>query len=106
MRRRAQWSSARFREPSLAIRERVSTQDIEAWWVQAFHELREAVRKSGLERTGKDAALYASELFELEVGEVVAFVPVAGEARAVGRIQPDEVPAAALAVLPHEGPFS
>lgn len=36
---------------------------------------------------------------------MVAFVPVAGEARAMGRIQPYEVPAAELAVLLHEGPF-
>lgn len=64
------------------------------------------MRKSGLERTGKDAALYGSELFELEVGEVVAFVPVAGEAGVVGRIQPYEVPAGRAGRPPSRGTFS
>lgn len=93
---------------SIAIRERVHLESFDAWWTEAFGELhREAVR-SRLSRSGPDGALYPNEWFEEEVGEVVAFMPVAGYIK-VGharRSQAFVVPAAELAVLLHRGPFS
>lgn len=91
--------------PSLAICERVSTSEVEGWWVAAFQDLHRAVVSSGAQRAGPDGALYPSEFFESEVGDVVAFVPVIGDARPFQRVQPFEVPAAELAVLLHKGPF-
>lgn len=90
---------------SIAIKERVTTEGFDAWWMEAYRELHDAVANAGRRPSGPDGALYPSEWFEDEVGEVVAFTPVAGEvdARRLGRAQPYVVPAAELAVLLHEG---
>jgi DNA-binding transcriptional MerR regulator len=90
---------------AIAIRERVTTDGFDEWWTEAYRELHGAAAGGGLARSGPDGALYPSEWFEDEVGDVVAFVPVAGEvdARRIGRAQPYLVPAAELAVLRHEG---
>jgi DNA-binding transcriptional MerR regulator len=92
---------------SISIRERVTTDGFDAWWMEAYRELHAAATKAGLVRTGPDGALYPSEWFEDEVGDVVAFTPVAGEVDAggIGRAQSYVVPAAELAVLVHEGSF-
>lgn len=91
---------------AIAIGEPVAAQDIESWWSAAFAELHQLLATPLLERAGPDGALYSSEFFELELGEVVAFVPVAGEASPAGRAQFVEVPAAELAITVHHGPFS
>ena len=94
--------------PSLAIKEVVATADLESWWEEAFEELRSAAQRAGLERAGPDGALYPGDLFEVESAEVVAFVPFvrAPDAPRSSRVHPYVVPAAELAVLLHEGPFS
>ena len=92
--------------PALAIAETVAVADIENWWAQAFGELRRVAESTRAVRTGPDGALYPSEFFEDEVGEVVAFLPVAGRAEPPGRAQFVEIPAAELAVTVHVGPFS
>lgn len=89
--------------PSIAVRDRVAVSDLGDWWVQAFEELHAEARRSGLSRTGPDGALYSSAWFEDEIGDVVAFTPVAGKPASGGRIEPYVVPAAELAVLVHEG---
>ena len=91
--------------PALAIAEQVAVADIEDWWAEAFGELRRAAGSTRAVRTGPDGALYPSEFFEDELGEVVAFLPVAGRAETPGRAQFIEIPAAELAVTVHEGPF-
>jgi DNA-binding transcriptional MerR regulator len=90
---------------TIAIRERVTTDGFDQWWTQAYRELHGAAAAAGLARSGPDGALYPSEWFEDEVGDVVAFTPVAGEvdARRIGRAQAYVVPAAELAVLRHDG---
>jgi DNA-binding transcriptional MerR regulator len=90
---------------SLAIRERVAVSDFVVWWGRAFKELRAALGRSSAERAGPDSALYSSEFFEEEVGEVVAFVPIRDEATSAGRVEMMEIPAAELAVTLHEGSF-
>jgi DNA-binding transcriptional MerR regulator len=90
---------------SIAITETVSEEDIEAWWVGAFHELRSVLASAGMAPAGPAGALYSSELFELELGEVVAFVPVSGGIDVSGRVSEFEVPAAELAIALHEGAF-
>jgi effector-binding domain-containing protein len=60
----------------------------------------------GLARSGPAGALYPSEWFEEEVGDVVAFIPVAHLPRPTtqsGRVRPQVVPGAELAVLMHKG---
>ncbi len=92
---------------SIAVRERVSTASLDAWWMHAFQELHAAAASAQLARSGPDGAQYPSELFEEEVGDVVAFMPVAGGVgvSSVGRVEPYAVPAAELAFLLHKGPF-
>ena len=90
---------------SIAIRERVTTDGFDDWWMEAYRDLHGAAVNAGLAASGPDGALYPSEWFEDEVGDVVAFTPVAGDVdiRRIGRAQSYVVPAAELAVLVHEG---
>jgi effector-binding domain-containing protein len=90
---------------ALAITERVREADIGQWWLEAFTELDAAIRASGQQPAGARGALYPAELFETEVGEIVAFVPVAAEVGPSGRAAIAEIPAAELAVAVHRGPF-
>ena len=85
---------------ALAISEPVAMADIEPWWESAFAELHDAV--SDADRAGPDGALYASEFFEEDEGDVVAFVPVRS-GRAGGRARLVEIPGAELAVTVHRG---
>jgi DNA-binding transcriptional MerR regulator len=92
---------------SIAIRERITVDSLDAWWTEAFGELHSAAARSRLARSGPDGALYPGGWFEEEVGDVVAFMPVTGEidVRRAGRAEPYDVPAAELAVLLHRGPL-
>jgi DNA-binding transcriptional MerR regulator len=101
----------------LAISEPVAMADIERWWAAAFAELHDALGATGAERTGPDGALYASEFFEEDRGDVMAFVPAlvgseragsewAGSDRVGGRARLTEIPGAELAVTVHHGAFS
>ncbi|HSS60173.1 MAG TPA: MerR family transcriptional regulator [Candidatus Limnocylindrales bacterium] len=92
---------------SIAITERVTTQGLDAWWSDAFEELHSLARRARVTRAGPDGALYGSQWFEDEVGDVVAFVPVASDVdlRRGGRAELIAVPAAELAVLLHAGPL-
>jgi DNA-binding transcriptional MerR regulator len=93
--------------PALAIAERVSAVELDAWWDAAFRELDAALAAAAVPPAGPRAALYAVEYFTMEAGgEVVAYVPVAREVRAGGRYHMWEVPAADLAVAVHRGSFA
>ena len=92
----------------LAITSTVELEDFIPWWGRAFSELRQALGQSGMTRNGPDGALYPSEFFELERGDVTAFIPVTG--RRAGTVDGPgveviEVPGAELAVMVHEGSF-
>ena len=90
---------------AIAIRERVTAGDFDAWWQEAYEELHAAMTRARLTRSGPDGGLYPSEWFHDEVGDVVAFTPVNGVVHvgARGRTQPYVVPAAELALLVHKG---
>jgi DNA-binding transcriptional MerR regulator len=100
------------RTPTLAIRETVSMDEVEPWCEAAFAELYGALRTAGIAAAGCGGALYHGELFELELGEVVAFVPVTDRPDAERRTDaeprtvPFDVPGAELAVMLHRGRFS
>ena len=89
----------------LAIRETVTSADIEAWWGAAFDELRRLLEKSGVARLGPDACLYPNEMFELEVGEMVAYVPVGPGAEDSGRARVEQLPPVELAIMVHDGSY-
>jgi DNA-binding transcriptional MerR regulator len=90
---------------TLAIRERVAMADMVNWWMGAFQELRKALEESGAERAGPDGCLYPSELFELEEGEMVAYVPVTTPMESSGRVRVEELPPVELAVMLHPGSY-
>jgi effector-binding domain-containing protein len=52
---------------------------------------------------GPRAALYSPEFFQLEIGDVTAYVPVGGDLRTSGRTEMLDIPAAELAVAVHHG---
>jgi DNA-binding transcriptional MerR regulator/effector-binding domain-containing protein len=91
---------------ALAIVEQVTAADLEAWWVGAFTELDGALRDAAVPAAGPRAALYPPEIFEEEVGEIVAFVPVATAVSATGRAKMTRIPAAELAIAVHHGAFA
>lgn len=95
---------------ALAITEMVAAAEFEQWWTSAFGELYRVLESAGVRPAGPGGALYSAEIFELAAGEMVAFVPVDGEARLpdmpAGRTAIIEVPAAELAVAVHRGSFA
>jgi DNA-binding transcriptional MerR regulator/effector-binding domain-containing protein len=91
-------------QPALAVTDHVPAADLDAWWDSAFRELDAAL--DGSPPSGVRGALYSADFFELEAGEVVAYVPVAGGAAARGRARAVEIPAAELVVAVHRGGFA
>jgi DNA-binding transcriptional MerR regulator/effector-binding domain-containing protein len=91
---------------AIAISEPVHRDTIAAWWLGAFDELHRVLASSSAVRTGSDGALYPSEFFEDEQGELIAFIPVADRPAVSGRVRLTEIPAAELAVTVHHGAIS
>jgi DNA-binding transcriptional MerR regulator len=91
---------------AIAISEPVHAGDIATWWSEAFDELHQALTSSSAVRAGSDGALYPNEFFEEELGQVVAFIPVADMPTPSGRPQLIEIPGAELAITVHNGPIS
>jgi DNA-binding transcriptional MerR regulator len=91
---------------ALAISEPVHRAGLAAWWGEAFGELHRVLASSSAVRAGSDGALYPNEFFEEELGEVVAFIPVADMPTPSGRPQLVEIPGAELAVTVHNGAIS
>lgn len=85
---------------AMAIAGRVSMDDSELWLGQALEEIRAGLTGQA---AGPDGALYFSDFFEADAGGVTAFIPVTGPARAHGRVEVIELPAAELAVTVHRG---
>jgi effector-binding domain-containing protein len=88
---------------ALAIRELVAMPDLDAWWDGAFHELNAAVAAAAVPSAGPRAALYPAEFFQLDAGEITAYVPVTSEVSSGGRAAMVDIPAAELAVAVHKG---
>jgi DNA-binding transcriptional MerR regulator len=88
--------------PAVSISATVDPADIERWWCDALHDVREAVRSGGLDQTGPAGGLYDDSLFQQEPGQATVFVPVTAP-RELGRIAPILVPAAEVAVTTHHG---
>jgi DNA-binding transcriptional MerR regulator len=91
---------------TLAIRERITSDETIDWLEASFAELRAALGQLGADRAGADACLYAAALLEEEEGEAVAFIPIAAPARRLGRVMPLVLPATEYAIALHQGPFN
>ena len=92
---------------ALAIVETVDAAQWVSWWLGAFEELHRTLRATGLIRTGPDGALFPTEAFTDERGELVAFVPIPSEAvpSVGGRVRVLELPGARVAVTSYDGPM-
>jgi DNA-binding transcriptional MerR regulator len=88
---------------ALAITERLSLPDLDPWLDAALRELDAGLAAAAGSPAGPRAALYPAELFELGAGEVVAYLPVAGQVSGGGRARMLEIPPAELAVAVHRG---
>jgi len=93
--------------PVLAITTTVAFDDGIAWLEGAYAELHDAIDVTGLAIVGADGALYEEDFFQADVGTLTAYVPVAGtpSVALTGRVFLLDLPAAALAVMLHEGPY-
>jgi DNA-binding transcriptional MerR regulator len=91
---------------AIAISEPVHMDDLATWWSEAFDELHQVLASSSAVRAGPDGALYPNEFFEEELGEVVAFIPVAAKPAPSGRPRLIEIPGAELAITVHHGAIS
>lgn len=91
---------------TIAIREFVASTDAGSWLGAALGQLRSALETLGDKRAGADGALYSSELFEQERGELVAFIPVQGTGNPSARVENLTLPVAEFAVAVHRGSFA
>jgi DNA-binding transcriptional MerR regulator len=89
---------------ALAITAMVPRGELIAWWRGALGELLATCDAQQLVRTGAPGGTFAMEIFELERGDATMFVPIAGDAKSVGRTAMATIPAAELAVTQHRGP--
>jgi DNA-binding transcriptional MerR regulator len=71
------------------------------WLPDALQHLHDEAAHSGQTVAGVDGALYADKFFEAGLGEVTAFVPIAGTAGSTVMT----LSACTMAVLTHEGPI-
>ncbi len=91
---------------AFAISQTVAAADFTAWWSSAFGELDHALSGAGAGAAGPRGTLFSGDLFEWEVGTIVAFVPVGPQVAVpspAGRVSLTEIPAAELAVATHRG---
>lgn len=90
----------------VAIRSDVSTESIMDWCGATFPLLHDRLAAAGVSPgPGPDGATYAEEFFTLNVGEVVAFVPVPPATGRVAGLERLILPAQHYAVGLHTGPF-
>lgn len=92
---------------AIGVREQVSVADFPEWWSSAFTELRADLQSAGIAPAGPSGALYPSELFEQEIGEMTAFIPIARpHPPAADRLRTMQIPAVEAAVTVHNGPMA
>jgi DNA-binding transcriptional MerR regulator len=93
-------------QPAMAIREIVKRRDILSWWQGALGELYGLAAARALRPTGPCGGVFTNEILANEQGEALVFMPVHGDARPVGRVEPLVVPGAELAIATHHGPLT
>lgn len=86
-----------------AITEVVALGDLAPWYMGALGELHATLEARGIAPAGPPGGIYATALFAQEKGEATVFVPAATEVQALGRVGPQVIPAAELAVIVHRG---
>jgi DNA-binding transcriptional MerR regulator len=90
---------------ALAVRDVVSAADAPAWGAEAFASLGGALNATGLAPASSVGALFPSEYFELERGELTLFIPVDADRPGLpsGQVGWERIPGAEVAVMIHHG---
>jgi DNA-binding transcriptional MerR regulator len=88
---------------AVAITHQVPFAALDGWLDAAQREIDAVLAAASVSPAGSRAALYSAEFFQLEVGDVTAYVPVGGHVAASGRTRLLQIPAAELAVAVHRG---
>jgi len=91
---------------ALGVRDNVRWNDCAAWLGDAYNELYAALDAARVAPAGPGGCLYPEVFFEEEAGELVAFVPSAGELVPPRGTELLTVPATPAAVMLHEGSFN
>jgi DNA-binding transcriptional MerR regulator len=89
-----------------SIANTVKLGEIEPWWLDAFAEIRGALRAAGVHPAGPGGGLYPTELFTDEAGKAVVFVPLADPLESSGRVRVIELPPVEVAIALHRGALS
>jgi DNA-binding transcriptional MerR regulator len=87
-----------------AITEVVDAEDAPAWLQGALGELYATLAAQNLPSEVAAGGIYADEVFTHHRGKATIFVPCTALIRPMGRVCPQVIPAAELAVLTHSGP--
>jgi DNA-binding transcriptional MerR regulator len=88
---------------AVAICEEVPFPGLDSWLSAAQREIDAVLAAAAVPPAGPRAALYSAEFFQLEAGDVTAYVPVSGDLFTSGRAQMQQIPVAELAVAVHYG---
>jgi len=88
---------------AVAISGKVPFPGLGAWLRAAQRDIDAVLAAADMPPAGPRAALYSEEFFQLEAGEVTAYVPVTGEVPGSGRAAMVDIPSAELAVAVHRG---
>lgn len=95
---------------ALTVRALVCRTEIDQWCGAVFPRLDELLANAGVAPTGPSGATYSADFFENEVGEVVAFAPVAVDSTAALTAHADarirRFPQRRFAIAVHAGPFT
>ncbi len=91
---------------ALALRARVARVACGEWCGTAFGSLYGTLGARGIVPAGPGGATYSTEFFENDIGEVVAYVPIAPADRTAFEADAvTELPARRFAIAVHTGPF-
>jgi DNA-binding transcriptional MerR regulator len=88
---------------AVAITGHVPAAELDAWLGDAQREIDAAIAAAAASPAGPRAALYSADFFQLEIGEVIAYVPVTQDVNSTGRVRMLDIPEAELAVAAHRG---
>jgi DNA-binding transcriptional MerR regulator len=84
----------------------VQVTDLDSWLAAAQREIDAALAAAAVPPAGPRGALYSAEFFQLEIGDVAAYVPVTHDLTGSGRIRMLDIPPAELAIAVHHGSLS
>lgn len=78
---------------------------LDSWLSAAQREIDAVLAAAAVLPAGPRAALYSAEFFQLEAGDVTAYVPVSDDVHTTGRCQMLQIPGGEFAVAVHYGPL-